>query len=93
MEADGSVFLNAKDNSYIIAIGGALSIGVAIGRAGGGALTLGASVGVNHIANTTSSYISGSTLTIGEDLSLNECFHRRYYFRVHCRCIRWSGGS
>jgi hypothetical protein len=67
----GSVLLTATDNSDIIAIGGALSLGFAIGGAGGGGLTVGASVAVNQIANTVQSYIAGSTILAGDGVALH----------------------
>jgi len=58
----GSALLTAADEAVIVAVGGALSLGFAIGGGGGGGLAVGASVAVNRIENTVESYIAGSTV-------------------------------
>jgi hypothetical protein len=71
MTGTGStVALTARDNSYIQADAGGLSLGIGVGGMLGGAISIGAAVAIDNVTNTIEASIIGSTVTSGGDVDL-----------------------
>ena len=66
----GDLTLSATDDTDILSNAGGVSVGVLAGGGGGAAVTVGASVAVNTVANQTRAGIAGSTVSAAGELSL-----------------------